>query len=153
MINPTLALDKTTIIECSKFKAFDCLAFISNLIKYLPEKTTDDPRFTLGRQFAESFIMMIMDTGKKVKAVQWKDTYNDLLNGDYFVTILQTVFISVDRETQESIKNELLALYTYNSAPLDATTEQVILNTPQRLFSALAHAMRYNYNDFFLISE
>lgn len=153
MINSKFALDDKTFVECNKFKAFDCLSFISNLIKHLPEKTNNEENIPLTREFAESFIMLLMDTGKKVRAVELKDSYAALLNSDYFVTIFQYVFINGDRALQESLTEQLLSLCIYNNAAINQTTADFIFTSPAKLYSLLTHVVRYNYNDFFLITD
>ena len=147
-------IDKNSYIVCSKFKAFDCLTFISNLIKNLPDNTENEADYTFTRQGAEFIIMNIMDTGINVKiSPEMKNSYKGLIEGDYFGILLKKVFINATQEVQAKIKDDLLSLYTYNDAEIDEQTEYVLFATPQLLFSALSHALRYNYNDFFIIGE
>ncbi len=151
MISDKFVIDKNSYITCSKFKAFECLTFISNLIKNLPDNSDD---YTFTRAGAEFIIMNIMDTGIEIKASDdLKKNYSGLIEADYFAILLQKVFINANEEVQKKIKIDLLNLYTYNSSPIDEVTESVLFPTAQKLFSALAHAMRYNYNDFFIIGE
>ena len=108
MISEKFVIDKNTYITCSKFKAFECLTFISNLIKNLPD-STDDNDYTFSRQGAEFLIMNIMDTGIDIKiSPELKNNYKGLIDADYFAVLLKKVFINSDIEVQEKIKNDLL---------------------------------------------
>lgn len=154
MINEKLVLDKNSFIICHKFKAFDCLTFISNLIKNLPYHANNESDYTFTRQGAEFIIMNIMDTGIDVKITsEMKNNYKGLIDNDYFTILLKKVFIQSDIEVQNKIKTDLLNLYEYNGSSIDELTESVLFPTAPKLFTALAHAVRYNYNDFFLIEE
>jgi hypothetical protein len=150
MVSEKFIISKDAYITCNKFKAFECLKFISNLIKNLPESGN----FIFTRLGAEYIIMNIMDTGLEVKLpADKKKEYKDAVDSDYFGELLKKVFINANTEIQEKIKADLLSVYTYNGQAIDEVTEVFLFRTPQLLFSALLHAIRYNYDDFFIIGE
>jgi hypothetical protein len=151
MINEQLALSSDTIITCSKFKALECLTFISYLIKNLPDNERD---YAFSRVGAEYLIMNIMDTGIDVKINKsLKENYQKCIDNDYFGVLLKKVFINAPINIQNKIRDDLLKLYTYNGTSINEITANQILNTPQKLFTAMLHSIRYNYNDFFIIGE
>lgn len=138
-------------ITCHKFNAFDCLTFISSIINLLPVKHDN---FLYTRTGAEYIIMSIMDSGVEVKLTkEQKESYKTLaVDEDYFAKIFKLAFISSEKDQQTKITDQLLKLYTYNDKPIDdETTANMVFATPKTLFSALLHAIRYNYNDFFII--
>lgn len=148
---------KTNII-CSKFKAFDCLSFISSVIHALPEenpKSSSTENFLLSRRGAEYLIMSVMDTGSSITLTEdEKKNYTDLSQEqDFFASVFKKSFINSSEEKQKEFTQKLLSLYTYNNQPLDETSEYMFFSDPRALMGALLHAIRYNYNDFFIFGE
>ena len=139
-----------TFIVCKKFNAFDCLTFINFIINLLP----NDVEFPLTKKGASAIIMNIMDVGSSIKlSSEEKDGLKNMSVDDYFGMMFKYAFLNASNENQTLITDKLLVLYTYNNNSIDVTTANLIFPTAQILFSALLHAFRYNYNDFFIIGE
>jgi hypothetical protein len=139
-------------ITCTKFKAMECFQFITKIIKLLPEK--HEVNF-LSRNMAEAIIMRAMDTGIEtpLDADQKKELKKMAIDDDYFVLLFRTAFINANEYEQEELTNQLLKLYVYNGNQIDVEAKSILFSDMRSLFNALAHVIRYNYNDFFIIDE
>ena len=137
---------------CTKFRAMECLHFITRVIKLLPEK--HEVSF-FSRSIAEAIIMKIMDTGIDIplNEEQKKEYKNLVLDQDYFALLFRTAYINADEYEQNYLSNELLRLFLYNNQQIDEETKNLIFSNMKVLFSAMLHAIRYNYNSFFIIDE
>lgn len=153
MIKDTFALKvkgTQAFLKCNKFDAFKCLSFITKIIRYLPENSSD---WAFSRKGAEAIIMSVMDTGIEVKLSQEQKDKLKLLSieQDYFAQIFKLSYLNSEEDKQIELANELLKLYLYNNQILNIEIIDTIFDNPKILFNALLHVIRYNYNDFFII--
>lgn len=148
----TVAGQATSII-CSKFKAFDCLSFIISVIQSLPV-SVEAKDFLLSKRGAEYLIMGVMDAGTTITLTHGeKAHYADLAEQDYFAKVFNAAFINADEFKQRELTQKLLSLYSYNNQPINEDVEFLVFNNAKLLMGALLHAIRYNYNAFFIFGD
>lgn len=140
-----------TSIICSKFKAFECLSFITSVIHNLP---AENDNFLLKKRGAEYLIMSVMDTAPLINLTnEEKENYPKLQENDFFAEVFKTAFINAEETQQREFTSKLLSLYTYNSQAMTPEVEFKVFTNAKILMGALLHAIRYNYNDFFTLDD
>ena len=157
MIDSKFKLKDDAFMICEKFKAFDCLSFITSIINKLPSKediikesnSENNQEIFYSKEYAEKIIMSLMDTGIEV-AEFCMEIYPNLLEIDYFASLFKKVFMSSDEDFKLELKNKLLGLFKYNNNSISSEVEDIFLSCPKTMYSALCHAIRYNFNHFFL---
>lgn len=136
---------------CNKFNAFDCLTFINFIVSLLPE---NDVSFSFSKKGATAIINNIMDSGNSIGFTQEEiEGLKEMALSDYFGNLFKLAYSNTSKDNQIKITDELLKLFTYNNAPIDKSMWTLLFPKANVLFSALLHAFRYNYNDFFMIDE
>ncbi len=144
-----------TFITCNKFNAHDCLMFITSTINMLPSAVDDTSDYLYTKKGANFVIMRMMDSGiRETLDADEKELCKSLIiDYDYFATIFKTAYNEIDEIGKTKLTDKLLKLYTYNNGAITENDANLIFPDAITLFSALLHAVRYNYNSFFIIGE
>ena len=137
-----------------KFKANQSLDFIIDLINLLPQTLKMSPESNIDRDTIRYIIFMVMDVGDDVKLDDTqKELIKDLANADLIKLIFKEAYMNASADKRNDIREQLFSLLRMdNNEELPDEVERFI-KTPKELFSAMVKIVKYNYEDFFLITE
>jgi len=142
----TGSIDKVRII---KFRAFECLDFMLELLRMLPEKIRigNDEIKSDAVRYA---IHNVMDTGINIPLTdEIKTVINTLQEFDIIKLVFHTVYFNSSTECREMLLNKLFSLLRDVNSGNPVQLKELIAN-PKDIIPILTAIIKYNYDGFFL---
>ena len=88
-----------------------------------------------------------------ITQISQKELIKDLANADLIKLIFKEAYMNASADKRNDIREQLFSLLRMdNNEELPDEVERFI-KTPKELFSAMVKIVKYNYEDFFLITE
>ena len=146
--------DRELFFIITKFKAMEALDFILNLINNLPENISLPDGTTLQKYTIKTLVLMVMDVGDNEELTELqKDVLNNAAEFDLLSLTFKEAYLNASIEKRTEIRNQLIKLLKMeNGEDLSADLEMFI-KTPKEIFNALVKIVKFNYQDFFLVTE
>ena len=97
---------------------------------------------------------MVMDVGDNEELTELqKDVLNNAAEFDLLSLTFKEAYLNASIEKRTEIRNQLIKLLKMeNGEDLSADLEMFI-KTPKEIFNALVKIVKFNYQDFFLVTE
>ena len=145
--------DRTGEFTIMKFRAIEALDFVIDMLNELPETLNLGEQSTLHKDTIKYIIFSVMDVGEDIKiSDEQKKFLEDVAQIDLISLLFKEAYTNAPSNTREHFRQQLLELLRMENGDPVTLSFDMLIKTPKAMFSALSNIVKYNYEDFFLIT-